>query len=340
MNKLTTGEFAVRVLIAIALVALAALLWRVGAILMLIFGGVVLALVLRSVMRLVERFTPVHGRWALLVAILAVIVVLGSLGLLIGSRVAAQVGQLTQTLPRAWQGARAAIDSTPIGKSLLQNLLSQASAQRWTARLAELATISLGALVRVGLIVFTGLYFAADPALYRRGLLSLVPLPARREVQHALDAAGAALGRWLKGVLLAMLSIGVVTGLGLWALGVPLALSLGILGGVCEFIPYVGPIIAAIPAVLMAFTLGPTRALEVVGLYLVVHLFEGELLVPMIQKWTVALPPALGIIAVVMFGEMFGLLGIIFATPLTVVLIALIDTLYVQATLGSPARGR
>ncbi|HTV51090.1 MAG TPA: AI-2E family transporter, partial [Steroidobacteraceae bacterium] len=122
-------------------------------------------------------------------------------------------------------------------------------------------------------------------------------------------------------------------GTALWLLGIPLALSLGIFGGLSEFIPYVGPIVAAVPALLVAFMLGPIHALEVLGLYLIVHLFEGELLVPMIQRWTVSLPPALGIIAVVLFGWLFGLPGILFATPLTVVLIELIRTLYVQTAL-------
>jgi predicted PurR-regulated permease PerM len=146
-----------------------------------------------------------------------------------------------------------------------------------------------------------------------------------------MDAAIVALGRWLQGVLLAMVSIGLVTGIGLWAMGIPLALALGVLGGALEFIPYIGPIVSAIPAVLIAFTVSPTRALEVLALYVAIHFIEGELLVPMIQRWAVALPPAVAIIAVVVFGSIFGLPGVIFATPLAVVLLRLVQTLYVPA---------
>ncbi|MGH8142337.1 MAG: AI-2E family transporter [Steroidobacteraceae bacterium] len=329
MNHLSAGEFAVRVLIALALAALFALMWRVADIFVLIFGGIVLAVVLRSLMRIVVRFTPLHGRWALLVAIIALIVVVGLLGLLIGSRVETQMGQLTRTLPQAWARARGLVSDTAAGRLVMRELQSQSATSGLLSHLSNVATITIGAFVDAGVIIFTGLFFSVDPDLYRRGLLRLVPASARPEVAHAFDTSIAALGRWLKGVLLSMLSIGVVTGLGLWALGIPLALSLGILSGVCEFIPYLGPILAAIPAVLVALTLGPSHALEVLILYLAVHLFEGELLVPMIQRWAVALPPALTIVAVVVFGWLFGVLGIVFATPMTVAVMALVDALYV-----------
>jgi predicted PurR-regulated permease PerM len=335
MNHLSIGEFTVRALIAVALLALFALLWRVVDIFVLVFGGIVLALVLRSLMQIVQRFTPVRGRWALLIAIVALIIAAALLGLLIGSRVNTQMGQLTRTLPQAWERARALFERLSIGRVLMRELQSQSAVHGLLSRLTDVATITVGALVDAGVIIFTGLFFAADPQLYRRGLLRLVPPAARHDVARSFDAAITALGHWLKGVVLSMLGIGVITGLGLWALGIPLALSLGILSGVCEFIPYLGPILAAIPAVLVALTLGPQRALEVIILYLAVHLFEGELLVPMIQRWAVALPPALTIIAVAVFGWLFGVLGVVFATPLTVTVMALVDALYVRTALRS-----
>jgi predicted PurR-regulated permease PerM len=335
MNHLSIGEFTLRALIAIALLALFALLWRLVDIFVLVFGGIVLALVLRSMMQVVQRFTPVRGGWALLIAIVAFIIAVALLGLLIGSRVNTQLGQLTHTLPQAWERARTLFERLSIGRVLIRELQSQSAVHGLLSRLTDVATITVGALVDAGVIIFTGLFFAVDPQLYRRGLLRLVPPAARHDVARSFDASIAALGHWLKGVVLSMLSIGVVTGLGLWALGIPLALSLGILSGVCEFIPYLGPIVAAIPAVLVALTLGPQRALEVIVLYLAVHLFEGQLLVPMIQRWAVALPPALAIIAVAVFGWLFGVLGVVFATPLAVAVMALVDALYVRAALRS-----
>ena len=336
MSKLTSAEFATRTLIVIGLLAVAALAWEVAEIFVLLFGGVVLAVVLRSMMRVVLHTTPLRGRWALLAGILLLLIIVGLIALLIGSRVAMQMGQLTQTLPHAWMHARGVIEHNATGRQLLQNLQSQTDLSSWLSHLHDLATITMGALIQLGVILFTGLYFALDPDLYRRGLLQLLPRAARPHAERAMDAAIVALGRWLQGVLLAMVSIGLVTGVGLWALGIPLALALGILGGVLEFLPYIGPILSAVPAVLIAFTLSPVRALEVAVLYVAIHFIEGELLVPLIQRWAVALPPAVAIVSVVVFGWVFGLTGVVFATPMAVVLISLVQTLYVRAALNSP----
>src|SRR6185312_2633139 len=207
MSRLSTAEFVGRVLIVIGLLALAAISWRVAEIYVLIFGGLVLAVVLRSMMRLFLRFTPLRGRWALLAGILLLLIIVALIVLLIGSRVAMQMNQLTQALPRAWMHARASIEQTSTGRQLLQSLQSQTDLSSWLMRLHDLATITMGALVQLGVILFTGLYFALDPQLYRRGLLALLPQAARPHAERAMDAAIAALGRWLEGVLLAMVSV-------------------------------------------------------------------------------------------------------------------------------------
>ena len=331
----SVGAFAVRALIAVALVGLAVLFWRVSDVLVPVFAGLVLAVVLRSCTRLVMRVVPLSPILALLVAILLLLILLGLIGLLIGTRASAQFSQLAQTLPEAWARMLARLQQLSAGRTVLGLLHSQTSSTAWLTRIQAMATVTFGALIDAILILFTGLFLAASPELYRRGVLSLFPPTARTRVARALDAAVAALGHWLKGVLLSMLCIGVITGLGLWALGIPLALTLGIVSGLMEFIPYLGPVLGAIPAVLVAFSLGPSHALEVIILYLAVHLIEGNLLVPLIQRWAVALPPALGIIAVVVFGQIFGLIGVVFATPMTVVALTLIDRLYVQAALES-----
>lgn len=333
----SVGAVAVRTLVAVALLGLAALLWRVSDVLVPIFAGLVLAVILRSCTRLVLRVVSLPPIVALLLAILLLLILLGLIGLLIGTRASTQFDQLAQTLPAAWDRMLDRLQQLSAGRSVLGMLRAQSSSAAWLTHVQALATVTFGAVVDAILILFTGLFVAANPELYRRGVLSLIPRGARPQVARALDAATAALGHWLKGVLLSMLCIGLITGLGLWALGIPLALTLGILSGLTEFIPYLGPVLGAIPAVLVAFSLGPSHALEVVLLYLGVHLIEGNLLVPLIQRWAVALPPALGIVAVVIFGELFGLIGIIFATPLTVVALTLIDSLYVQAALRTPA---
>jgi predicted PurR-regulated permease PerM len=133
-----------------------------------------------------------------------------------------------------------------------------------------------------------------------------------------------------------MLVVGVLTGLGLWLIGVPSALALGLLAGVLEFIPLAGPVLAAIPALLLALTVGVDTALWAGGLMLLIQQIEGNLIQPLVQRYAVQLPPALFLFALIGFAAMFGAIGIVLAAPLTVVVYVLNKRLYVQDALGTP----
>jgi predicted PurR-regulated permease PerM len=333
---LSLTQFARRVAVALAILGLGVLIWQTIDVIVLVFAGGVLAIVLRSLAALAERHTPLRGVWALTAATLTLLFLLGAFGALIGWRIADQLGDLTQAVSHAWSELSGLLEHSPLGHLLLSRLTSS-SAVTTGSSLTHAATGTIGALTDLVIILFVGLFLAADPDLYRRGLLALAPPSRRDKLVDVLDSVVTALERWLGGVVVSMLCVGVISGTGLWLLGVPLALSLGFLAGLLEFVPYVGPIASAVPAVLVAFASRPMLAVEVIGLYLLVHLIEGYILVPLIQKRAVALPPALGIIAVVIFGILFGPLGIIFAHPLMVTVIVLVRKLYVDRMTESAA---
>jgi len=135
---------------------------------------------------------------------------------------------------------------------------------------------------------------------------------------------------------------GVFTALGLWLLGIPLALTLGTIAGLLNFVPNIGPIIAGVPAVLIAWTLGPVPALYVLLLYIFLQSLDGYVLTPLIQQRTVALAPALTITAQLLFGALAGTMGLLLATPLTAGTLVLIRKLYLEDVLdeehGTPPR--
>lgn len=188
------------------------------------------------------------------------------------------------------------------------------------------------------LVVFVGgIYLASQPGLYRGGLLKLMPRKSRKLSSIALDDSGRALRLWLLGQLVSMALVGTLTGAGLWLLGVPAALALGLFAGLLEFIPLVGPIIAAIPGVLLAFAQGPEVALWVLGLYLIIQQVEGNVIQPLVQQHAVDLPPALLLFSLLATGLLFGATGVILATPLTVVIFVLTKRLYVRETLATVA---
>jgi len=332
--RLSLAQYTYRVLIAVAIVALALLLWQLSQVVMLAFGGLLLASVLRAMSDPLDRITPLSSRASLLVAIVILAAVFAGSAWLIGGQVAQQTEQLVNILPSAVLGLRDWLETHPWGQWAVDLGRQGAEGMRgaWSG-VARFASGTFGALANALLIVFLGLYLAADPGLYRRGLLALIPAQARERTGLALDQAAFALKRWLLGQLFAMLAVGAVTGIGLTLLGVPQALSLALIAALLEFVPLIGPILAAIPALLVAFVQGGMTPLYVALLYLAVQQVEGYLLMPIVQKWAVSLPPALTIIGVVVFGLLFGVLGVLFATPLMVVVLVLVQRLYVDTAI-------
>ncbi|HYH42689.1 MAG TPA: AI-2E family transporter, partial [Burkholderiales bacterium] len=192
----------------------------------------------------------------------------------------------------------------------------------------------LGGVSGLVISVFVGLYMAADPSLYRRGLLRLVPKHYREHAGDILDEMHDALRSWLLGTLALMMIVGTMTAVGLWALGIPLAFALGIIAFFLEFIPYVGPILAAVPAVLIASTVGSREVGVVLLLYWAIQSIEGYLLSPLVFQRSLQIPPMITISAQVVLGTLLGVVGIIFATPLTACFMVLVQRLYVEDALG------
>lgn len=333
-SRRSLAAYTYRVLIAVAVLSLAFLLWQLSHVLMIAFGGVLLAAVLRALSDPLDRITPLSSRLSLLIVVIGLVVVVGAAGWLIGGQVARQLQQLADVLPGAIEGVRKWMDRNALGQILTELGQTGIEGTRGAlSRVASVASSTFGAVANTLLIVFLGLYLAADPSLYRRGLLHLIPPRARERTGVGLDRAGHALKRWLLGQFIAMIGVGAVTWAGLYLLGVPQALSLGLIAGLLEFVPFIGPILAAIPALLVAFAQGGMTPLYVALLYLGIQQVEGYLLMPLVQKWAVSLPPALTILGVVVFGLLFGPLGVLFATPLMVVVMVLVQTLYVDAAL-------
>jgi predicted PurR-regulated permease PerM len=217
---------------------------------------------------------------------------------------------------------------TASSRGLLSAFVSVAS------RLFGFVPAVFGVLTNILFVVIFGIFLAANPKLYQRGLLQLFPQSKRERVQEVLNALGHTLRGWLLAQLVSMVVIGVLVALGLWWLGMPFVLSLAFIAFLLEFIPTVGSFLSAAPAVLIAFTQSPTMALWVLLFYLVVQTVEGNLLMPLIQQRVVHLPPALTLLTILIMGTLFGFLGLLVATPLLAVILVLVKMLYLEDTLG------
>lgn len=193
--------------------------------------------------------------------------------------------------------------------------------------------ISAGFLAAVVIAIVVGAFIAADPALYREGLSLLFPKPHRKGADETIVDLAGALRLWILGQLIEMALVGVMVGVAVWLVGLPSPYALGAIAYVAQFVPYIGPIVAMIPSVLVATTVSWTALAWTIAAYLLIHQIDGYVVMPIIQQRMVSVPPALMLLSIVAFGEAFGATATVFAAPITVLLYVLVTKLYVRDTL-------
>lgn len=323
--------------IALALFLLALASWYVRHIIILTFLAVLLALLFTSLGDRLHGLTGLPRRLATLLAGLAVTVTLGGALVLFLPVLGEQVGQLLQRLPEVLGQLRSDLGGIPWVSRLIdqvQSLEGLGGAGGGAGGVVAGARTAIATASEVAggvfFVLFAAAFFAVDPALYRNGFLQLVPRSRRATACDVIDEMGRTLRAWLRGELLVMTVVGVVTGLGLWLIGVPLPFALGVTAGLLNIIPFLGPVIAAVPAVLLASSQGVDVALWTLGLFVAVQQIEGNILVPLVQRQAVSTPPVLVLFTVFAMGTLFGLLGALVATPTVALVLILARRLYVE----------
>jgi len=329
--------FVRRVLIVLGLAAIFFLVWQLRILLLMLFGAIVIASIFRAVADGICKYTRLSNGVS---TALSILIVLGSVAALIalfGTHVATQVQTLRETLPAAWKTLEQRIGDIGLSAQLDKLVATVTAPGGGSLSGFGRTLLSIGSgLADLLVVIFAGIYLATQPNFYRIGAIKLVPPGKRKIAAEAMLESERALRLWLKGQAIAMVVVGLLTGFGLWMLGMPSAMTLGLLAGVLEFIPFAGPIIAAVPAIMLALAVSPELALWVSLLYLAVQQFEGNLLTPLVQQYAVDLPGAVLLFSLIGFGTLFGTLGVILAAPLAVVTMVLVKRLYVIETLDTP----
>ena len=315
-----------------------------GDVLMIVFAAVLVAVLLRGTAARLGRLVGIGTGWGLLAVVVLLLAFFGGLGWRFGPDLAHQAAQLQDAASQQLAALRAQMQQTDWGRSLLERLpfgLGDTGGEapatpgsgigsvipRLAGVVAGALWSVLGLLGTVGVILVAALYVAAAPAQYVHGFTHLLPRARRPEAHRVMDRIGQDLWGWLIGQFIDMLVVGVLCGLGLWLLGMPLVFILALLAALTNFVPYIGAIAGAVPAVLIALAMGGQQAFYVALLYLGVQTFEGNVTAPLIQQRAIALPPALTLVAQTAFGLIFGLFGVILATPLTAAIIAAVQQL-------------
>ncbi|QDZ27071.1 AI-2E family transporter [Noviherbaspirillum sp. UKPF54] len=314
--------------IATALVL--ALIWNASEVFLVLFASILLAVLVRAPINGIVRHLRLTPNMALGLSVLALVSVLGTLVYIFAVPMAEQVGQLMSQLPRAMARLRQSLREYQWARPLLLEMSHAQLDLRTLVQARGLISSTASALIGLLIVFFIGVYLAAQPRLYQRGFMNLLPKHMRPRTAEVLDEIGSVLRWWLLGRLIVMLLVGFAAGIGLWWLDIPLAATLGVLSGMLEFIPYLGPILSAISPLLIAFNVGPTQAFYVLMLYVAIQTAEGYLISPLIEQRTVSLPPALVIFATVLLAALAGPLGAVLASPLTAAGIVAVRLLYVE----------
>lgn len=325
--------------IALPLLLVILLLGVVFKVLLLVLAGALVAISIHALAGRIRTHLPMNAMWSKLLAVVLVVGLAIGFGALVVPRVSEQLSQMKSELPTTMEQARKKMGNTKVGSFMLEQLPEDPAAlvtknAGVVKKSFGVMSATFGILGDIYVILLLSLFFVLSPAPYSTGIISLVPHTGRLRASEVLGKLHDTLERWIKGKLLSMLLVAILTAIGLWAMGIPMALSLSLIAGVLCFIPNFGPLLSMVPAVLIALTQGPQMALYVVLLYMGIQFVESNFITPQIQKKMVDLPLAMVMIAQLTLGMLTGTLGLILATPVIVIIMQLVKMLYVEDVLG------
>lgn len=298
-------------------------------VLLMVFAGSLIAVYFHGFADLIARHTSLRHGLCLVIAVALTFIIAGLLAWFLGAKISEQVGEMTKDLPELIKSAEDKLKQSSFGRKALY-YISGNNSQKLMSSFQQIFRTSFGVVGDFYIMLFIGIFFTLSPSLYKDGILKLIPPAGKADARRVIDRVSLTLKGWLKGMLIAMFLISILTVTGLSIIGVPMSLALAVMAGLLNFIPNFGPLIAMLPAVLIGLTISTNTALIIAVLYIIIQAIESNIVTPMVQNLMIKIPPALIIISQVLFGAITGGLGVILATPLLVVIIVVVDELYVK----------
>jgi predicted PurR-regulated permease PerM len=345
----STKQFVKKVLISVAVAATITLLvlfvgYAVD-VLMLVFVGFLLGIIFRSMRDFVGRYTGLPKGLSLAVVMVFLTALAAGSGYVLGPKMIDQATMLYNEAPAEWNDIKRQLweyewgkeiaRENPAPKDFLENEKDTAGEDNdMTRGIMDLFSVTAGAVTSFALVIVIGIYVAAEPNVYTSGFLRLFPVRKRLKVKEIIDDTSLTIQWWLVGQLASMLILGTITTVGLWLLGMPYSLILGIFTAFMTFIPNLGPVLAGIPTLMVALTVSPTMALHVAIFYIVIQSIEGYFITPMIHREAIKVPPVLIITFQFLLYYLIGFIGVFVAMPLVACIMVLVQRVYVEEILG------
>lgn len=345
----STKQFVKKVLISVAVAATITLLvlfvgYAVD-VLMLVFVGFLLGIIFRSMRDFVGRYTGLPKGLSLAVVMVFLTALAAGSGYVLGPKMIDQATMLYNEAPAEWNDIKRQLweyewgkeiaRENPAPKDFLENEKDTAGEDNdMTRGIMDLFSVTASAVSSFVLVIVIGIYVAAEPEVYTSGFLRLFPVRKRLKVKEIIDDTSLTIQWWLVGQLASMLILGTITTVGLWLLGMPYSLILGIFTAFMTFIPNLGPVLAGIPTLMVALTVSPTMALHVAIFYIVIQSIEGYFITPMIHREAIKVPPVLIITFQFLLYYLIGFIGVFVAMPLVACIMVLVQRVYVEEILG------
>jgi predicted PurR-regulated permease PerM len=311
------------------------LVWRAADVFLVLFAGVLLGVFLLALRDSLAAHTPLTPGWALAVVLVLMLGLLAGGTALLVPQLAEQADAFTEKLPELVAEVEAFLEGYGWGRQLLESLQDGPGgpiAETIAGLLGSFAVV----LTHLVAFLFIGLFVAVNPRLYTEGIVGLMPREKRARTRVVLGEIGHTLRWFLVARAIAMTLVGVTTAIALWLLGVPLALLLGFTAGLLTFVPYLGPVIAGVPILMVALLEGLPVALYTLLVYTIIQQIEGNIFDPLILQRIVHLPPAVTVTSQVLGGALLGALGLALATPFAAVMQVLVRRVYREDVLGDP----
>lgn len=315
------------------------MVWRASDLLLLAFGSVLGAVTFRSAGHVIQNWGLTNWRIALSLGTFFVLALFGAIGYLLiiqfGTELAAMLNNLPGTLLQIERG----LSTNPVGKAVVQAVDAVAGGRQIADSLSVLVQGMGEILLNLVIVIVGAMFIAGDPRPYRKAVVLMTPAAGRVTMDRALDEMIFALRLWLKAKLITMVAMTVIISACLWMAGLESWAALGLLGGLSEFVPYVGPILAMLPAVGLAAAQGGNVLIHTCIAYIAVRVIEGWMVTPFINRKVVNIPPALTLFTILGVGAVFGIYGVFFAGALLVIAFVAVREFYLRDTLGEDIEG-
>jgi predicted PurR-regulated permease PerM len=327
----------VQSVVILIIISLALLIGSMFQIFLLFFAGIMLAVLLNLFGRQLSRLPWIPYWLAITIVIIILTLLIVLFIIIVGPIMVEEMGELASQLEESIMQLIKRMEENAVGQFLLKQIseLEETvnNGQIW-ARVSGIFSGTFTAITGVLIMLIVGIFLAYSPGMYQSGFLHLVPIDLRDRADEIITEIGSTLRWWLVGQLISMLVLAVSTWIMLVLLNVPLAPILALITGLLTFVPYLGPFIAFVPIVLVAFLQSPILALYVFIIYMIIQNLEGNVLMPLIFYRTVHIPPAIGVVSQILFGSLMGLMGFVLAIPLMAVFIKFVKMVYVEDVLG------